>query len=455
MVTAAAALTGLAGELAGSLLLPDDPDFVTCRLPFLSRFEEVLPRAVVRCANAADVAAALTIARAHGLPVAVRSGGNSFADLSSTDGLLIDLGGMRDLRMDGDQVVAGPGVLIRDLRRGLAGGDRAVSCGWCPDVALGGALLGGGYGSLSRLYGLGCDHLVAAEVVLADGRTLWCDADHEPDLFWALRGAGGGLSGVVTSFVLATRPAVPATFVECRWPVRHAARVIGAWQRFAPEAPEEVNIEAGLIATHGEEPVVTVYGVSAAGIGFLDRFGPEPAQVEIRDLPGPAAALVSYPDVPDDIDVSGPPWGTRPALHLARSEFFDGELPDAAIESLVDYLVASPVVDQSRDLEFVPWGGAIARVEPEATAFVHRRARFILKHTAWAMRRASDEMRRDARRWVDGSWAIAHPWGSGLIYPNYPEPGRSPLDPAYHSTNLARLRSILARYDQDSTFVRF
>ncbi len=454
MAPAAPALTRLAGELTGSLLLPDDPDFVSCRLPFLSRFAEVLPRAVVRCADTADVAAALAFARAGGLPVALRSGGNSFADRSSTDGLLIDLGDMRDLRMDGDLVVAGPGVRIRDLRRRLAGGERAVSCGWCPDVALGGAVLGGGYGSLSRLYGLGSDHLVAAEVVLADGRTVRCDADREPDLFWALRGAGGGLAGAVTSLVLATRPAVPATFVECRWPVRHAARVIGAWQRFAPEAPETVNIEAGLVAADGEEPVVAVYGVSATGTAFLDRFGPDPDRVEIRDLPGPAAALVSYPDVPDDIDVSGPPWGTRPGLHLARSEFFDGELPDAAIRSLVDHLVAGPVTDQSRDLEFVPWGGAFARVAPEATAFVHRRARFILKHTAWTMRRATDAMRRDARRWVDGSWAVSHPWGSGLIYPNYPEPGRSPLDPAYHGTNLARLRRILTRYDPDGTFVR-
>lgn len=454
MVATAAALTCLAGELTGSLLLPEDPDFVTCRLPFLSRFDEVLPRAVVRCAKAADVAAALAFARAHGFPVAVRSGGNSFADLSSTNGLLIDLGGLRDLRMDGDQVIAGPGVRIRDLRRWLAGGSRAVSCGWCPDVALGGAVLGGGYGSMSRLHGLGCDHLAAAQVVLADGRTVWCDADREPDLFWALRGAGGGLAGVVTSLVLATRPAVPATFVECRWSVRHAAQVIGAWQRFAPQAPDEVNIEAGLVASHREEPVVAVYGVSAAGTAFLDRFGPDPDHVEIRDLPGPAAALVSYPDVPDDIDVSGPPWGTRPGLHLARSEFFDGELPDTAIESLVDCLAAGSVTDQSRDLEFIPWGGAVARVPPQATAFVHRRSRFILKHTAWAMRRARDELRQDAQRWVDRSWAISHPWGSGLIYPNYPEPGRSPLDPAYHGTNLARLRSILSHYDPDDTLTR-
>lgn len=452
MATATAALTRLAAELAGSLLLPDDPEFVTCRLPFLSRFRELLPRAVVRCANAADVATALAFARAHRLPVAIRSGGNSFADLSSTDGLLIDLGGLRDLRLDGDQVVAGPGVRIRDLRRFLAQGDRAVSCGWCPDVALGGAVLGGGYGSMSRLYGLGCDHLVAAEVVLAGGRTLWCDKDREPDLFWALRGAGGGLAGVVTSFVLATHPAVPATFFECRWPVRHAARIIDAWQRFAPQAPGEINVETGVRAGHGEEPVVAVYGVSAVGTAFLDRFGPEPDHAEIRDLPGPAAALVSYPDVPDDIDVSGPPWGTQPGLHLARSEFFDCQLPGTTIEALVAQLIAGPVTDQSRDLEFVPWGGAIARVAPQATAFVHRRARFILKHTAWAMRRAGGESRRDARRWADRSWALSHPWGSGLIYPNYPEPGRSPLHPAYHGTNLARLRGIVERYDPDGTF---
>ncbi len=258
---------------------------------------------VVRCATTADVATALTFAQAHRIPVAVRSGGNSFADRPTTDGLLVDVDGMRDLRMDGDLLVTGPGVRIRDLRRRLGPGDRAISCGWCPEVALGGAVLGGGYGSLSRLYGLGCDHLVAAEVVLADGRTLWSDAERDPDLFYT------------------------------------------------------------------------------------------------------------------------------------------------AVEALVDYLLAGPVVDQSRVLEFIPWGGAMTRVPPDATAFVHQRTRFILKHAAWIMRRASDESRRDARRWVDGSWSTSHPWGSGMIYPNSPEPDRAPLDPAYHGTNLARLRRVLARYD--------
>lgn len=455
MALAAAPLSHLAGELAGSLLVPEDPEFVTCRLPFLARLGEVLPRAVVRAATAADVRAGLAFGRAEGLNVAVRSGGHSFADRCSTDGLLLDLGALRDLRRDGDLVTAGPGLRMREFRRRLAEDGRTVSCGWCPDVGLGGAILGGGYGGLSRLYGLGSDHLVAAEVVLADGRTIWCDADREPDLFWALRGAGGGLLGVVTSFVLRTRPAVPATFFACRWPVRHAAEIIGSWLSWAPEAPDEINAGAGLIGPYdpAEEPYVTVFGLSVgAGTSFLDRFAPEPEHVDIRDLPAAAAAAVSYPESPDNLEVTGPPWGTSPGLRLSRSEFFDGSLTPGAVEALVDHVVTGRLAGQARELEFVPWGGAYGRVDPGATAFVHRGARFILKHTGYTIRRTTDAVRQDAQRWVDRSWAIAHPWGSGLIYPNYPEPGRSPLDPAYHGDNLDRVRRVVARFDPDATF---
>ncbi|BCJ69628.1 FAD-binding protein [Polymorphospora rubra] len=457
MALAAAPLTRLAAELTGSLLLPEDPEYVTCRLPFLARLDEVLPRAVVRAATAADVRAGLSFAREHGLNVAVRSGGHSFADRCSTDGLLLDLGGLRDLRTDGDLVTAGPGLRMRDLRRRLAQTGRTVSCGWCPDVALGGAVLGGGYGSLSRLYGLGSDHLVAAEVVLADGRTVWCDADREPDLFWALRGAGGGLLGVVTQFVLRTRPTVPATFFECRWPVRHAAEIIGTWLGWAPEAPDEINAGLGLIAPFdpAEAPYVVVFGLSVgAGTGFLDRFTPAPEHVDIRDLPAPAAAAVNYPDSPDDLDVTGPPWGISPGRRLTRSEFFAGSLPPGVVEALVDHMVTGRVAGQARELEFIPWGGAYGHVAPDATAFVHRRARFILRHTCHVFRRGTDAVRQDAQRWVNRSWEIAHPSGSGLIYPNYPEPGRSPLDPAYHGDNLDRIRRVVARYDPGGVFTR-
>jgi len=455
MAVAAAPLSRLTDELSGTLSTPEDPEYVDCRLPFLARLDERLPQVVVRAATAADVRAGLAFARAHRLDVAVRSGGHSFADRCSTDGLLLDLGGLRQLRRDGDLVTAGPGLRMRELRRRLATDRRTVSAGWCPDVGLGGAVLGGGYGSLSRLYGLGSDHLVAAEVVLADGRTVWCDADREPELFWALRGAGGGLLGVVTTFVLRARPTVPATFFECRWPVRHAADVIGTWLGWAPEAPDEINCECVLVGPHdtADEPYVALFGVSVgAGTGFLDRFAPDPGHVEIRELPAAAAAAVSYPESPDDLEVTGPPWGTSAGRRLVRSEFFDRSLPPEAVAALVEHLVAGRTAGQSRELEFIPWGGAYGRVAPHATAFVHRRARFILRHTGYAVRRTTDAVRRDTLRWVDRSRTIAHSWGSGLIYPNYPEPDRSPLDPAYHGTNLDRLRRIVTRYDPDAVF---
>ncbi|SCL14771.1 FAD/FMN-containing dehydrogenase [Micromonospora nigra] len=455
MVVAPAPLTRLADQLTGHLLTPSDPEYVSCRLPFLAVGDERLPQAVVRAAGTADISAALAFARTHGLDVALRSGGHSFADRSSTTGLLLDLGALRELRRDGDLVTAGPGLRMHELRRQLAVDDRTVSCGWCPDVGLGGAVLGGGYGSLSRLYGLGSDHLVAAEVVLADGRILWCDAEREPELFWTLRGAGGGLLGAVTSFVLRTRPAVPATFFECRWPVRHAADIIGTWLSWAPEAPDEINAEVGLIGPYdpAEEPWVAVFGVSVgAGTAFLDRFAPEPEQVAIRDLPASVAAAVSYPELPEDLEVTGPPWGTSPGRRLARSEFFDATLTPAVVAALIGHLTTGRVTGQARELEFIPWGGAYGRVAPQATAFVHRRARFILKHTGYTIRRSTPDVRQETQRWVDRSWAITHPLGSGRIYPNYPEPGRSPLDAAYHGGNVDRVRRAVARYDPDAVF---
>jgi hypothetical protein len=114
--------------------------------------------------------------------------------------------------------------------------------------------------------------------------------------------------------------------------------------------------------------------------------------------------------------------------------------------------VADRIPGTARELEFIAWGGALGRPAPDETAFAHRRARFILKHTGYTIRRTTDAVRQETQRWVDRSRALAHPWGSGLIYPNYPEPGRSPLDPAYHGPNLSRLRHVVSRYDPEGVF---
>jgi hypothetical protein len=451
-------LKGLASGLHGRLVMPGDPAYSSARLAFVRGLDEVLPEAVVRCGDPADVAEAITFARSRGLPFALRGGGHSFAGHSSTRGLLIDLGGLTSIAVGAGTVTIGPGVLVGGLARRLADHDRVVPCGWCPTVGVTGAVLGGGYGPLSRLYGLGADHLLAAEVVLADGRTVRVDADHEPDLFWALRGAGGGHFGAVTSMVLRTRPA-PALVSFCvRWPYRQATAVIEAWQRWAPDAADEINAEVALTVPDSldEEPSVTVFGVVVGDVseltGFIDRI--PGAETSLTPLTGRAAACHhTYAGEPAaEVPFDPPAPGERPGLRVTKSEFFDHPLPRDTIAGLVAGLVHARVEGQHRELEFVPWRGAIGRVSRAATAFVHRDARFLIRHGVLTGRRATDEHRLAASRWATSSWALAHPHGSGHVYPNYPDPDLTDWEHAYHGTNAGRLREVKRAHDPVGAF---
>jgi FAD/FMN-containing dehydrogenase len=457
-------LPELAGRLGGSLVLPDDPEFAALRKPVLGQLEEVLPQAVARCATAGDVAEALSFARARGLPFAVRSGGHSFADFCTTSGLLIDLGQLASVEVDGGVATVGPGVRVSVLADRLAEPGRMVPFGWCPTVAVGGSVLGGGYGMLSRRYGLGCDHLLAAQVVLAGGRAVWTDEDREPELFWALRGAGGGNFGVVTALVLRTHPAPRVTTFVHRWPWRAATDVIDAWQRWAPEAPAEVNAELVLATAlpPDTEPRVVLFGAVVGRAAdarplleaFIARADPGEELEELTELSVRAAPRRhTYAGVPQfPVVEPGPPANVRPRLRAMKSEFFTDPLPREAIEALVANFAADPLRGQYRELELVPWGGALRRVPPQATAFVHRDPRFLIGHHGIVAHRASDRERQETRDWVRRSWEAVHPWGSGAVYPNYPDRELAGWARAYYGANLPRLSRVKARYDPENVF---
>lgn len=464
-MTSVADLPDLAASLAGSVVLPEDPEFPNLRRMFHSRpGEEVVPQAVIRCAGLDDVVAGLGFARAQRLPFAVRSGGHSFADLCTTDGLLIDLGQMSSVEFDGATVTAGPGIRLGRLAEKLAEHRRMVQCGWNPLVAVAGAVLGGGYGAFCRRYGLGCDQLQAAQVVLADGRVVWADEQREPELFWALRGAGWGSFGVVTALVLRTLP-VPrvATFVH-HWPWREVTRVIDAWQRWAPEAPDEINAELVLQRTDpAEEPRVTLFGTvigSAAEARpalaeFLDRLGGDELE-ELTELsPRVAPCRHTYAGAPvmSTLPPALPP-DYRPYLRVVRSEFFAQPMPLEAIEALVSTFAADPPPGQYQELELIPWGGAIGRVPPESTAFVNRTPRFMIGHHGFLTGRAGAQEQAAVHGWVSRSWHAVHRWAAGAVYPNYPDLDLEPdaWAEAYHGANLPRLREVKARYDPEDVF---
>jgi FAD/FMN-containing dehydrogenase len=288
-------------EIAGEVVLPDDPVYEMARRPAIANFAAARPRAVVRCAGPGDVAAALRHARRQAIHATARSGGHCFAGRSSTDGIVLDVSPMRAVEVSGGVATVGAGARLGDLYDALDRHGVTIAAGCGPTVGIAGLTLGGGHGILGRRHGLTCDQLLAAEVVLADGRVVVCDERRDPDLFWALRGAGGGQFGVVTSLVLRTVPAPVVTTFAVTWPAAAAVAVVADWQEWAPDAPDGVHAAAQLAASEDvAQPLsVSVGGTVLAGEGttaalvreLVDRVGAEPESTSWTCLPYREAKL--------------------------------------------------------------------------------------------------------------------------------------------------------------------
>ena len=421
-------------------VVPGTPEYDELRRPEIPRFAATRPAAVAPCATPAEVAGAIAHARARGLPVAVRGGGHDFAGRSSTTGgVLIDVRPMAGIAVAGDRAVIGAGARLGDVYDALFAHGRTIPAGCGPTVGIAGLTLHGGLGILGRTYGLTCDSLRAATIVLADGRTLESDEQREPDLFWALR--GGGAPGVVTALTFATVPAPGSTAFRLGFPAGSGADVLEAWQRFAPAADDAVAASLVLSTSSdlGYPPAVTVFGAVIGEAGPLDDLA---GKLEVRPesddrWPG------SHRDTKLRLAGTDPHDGPVPAdgFTYLRSEYFRSTVPAAG---LVAALSAERRPGEFRELDFSPWGGAYNRVPAAATAFPHRDATFLLKHSATVPPEAAPSP------WLESSFAITHPYGTGGVYPNFPEPGLP--DTAYYGLNTDRLRAVHRAYDPDGHF---
>jgi FAD/FMN-containing dehydrogenase len=460
MASSGPAWDALQRGISGQVVLPRTAAFERARPPFIAGFGEVEPQAVVRCAAPEDVAQAIAFTRRHGLDIATRSGGHCVAGSSSTRGMVIDVTPMASVVVAGGVASVGPGARLGELYERLVAHGVTIPAGTCPSVGIGGLTLGGGHGILGRTYGLTLDHLLAAQVVLADGRVVDCDEHHHADLFWALRGAGAGNFGVVTSLTFRPRPAPRMTNFHLVWSPRHAAAVVAAWQRWAPDGPDQLAADLALTATGdlAAEPTVEVYGAvlgtqrDAATLldGLTALGGADPLSHDRRELS--YRDTVRYQAAPGAGGQDAAAGPSRLCRRFTKAEFFDQALPTEAIGALVDNLVKGRRPGQDRSVEFAPWGGAYNRRSPAATAFAHRHQRFLVEHLIIVDPGVADADLRAAHRWVRRSWSSVHPWGSGRVYPNFPDPDLDALGRAYYGDNHARLLDIKARYDPDGTF---
>ncbi|MFJ6572410.1 FAD-binding oxidoreductase [Streptomyces sp. NPDC091292] len=470
--TATARATGpadwkaLAQDLDGPLVRPGDRDWATARQLYNTRFDGLKPTAVAYVAHTDDIRSALAYARAHHIPVAIRNGGHSYAGWSSGDGrLIVDVSKLSRIRVSGNEAVVGAGSKLIDVYRALAAKGVTIPAGSCPTVGVSGLTLGGGHGVVSRAYGLTCDSLTQATLITADGTQLVTNEDRNSDLFWALRGAGNGNFGVVTELRFRTHPAPQGVTAYMSWPWSRAAAVLGAWQEWGPGQPDEIWSSAHFASAAGGTPTVSVACFSLGTYGELqnavdrlaDRIGASASSVSLkrRSYQQSMEVYAGCSTFGDDAQchMPGPTPGRAPRgalqreTYAARSDFFDRSLSPAGIQTLLSRIRS--VQGGTGSIALTALGGAINRVDPTATAFVHRRSRMLAQYLASWRPGTSGAA---ATTWLASAHNAMRPHASGAAYQNYTDPTLTNWRRAYYGDASQRLQNLKHQYDPTNFF---
>ncbi len=345
----------------------------------------------------------------------------------------------------------------------------ALPAGSCPTVGIAGLTLGGGVGVISRKFGLTCDNLLSAQVVTADGRILTCSASQQPDLFWALRGGGGGNFGIVTSFTFRVHPITTLTLFTLAWSWNNAASVIDGWQHWAPQAPDEIWSNCLLLATKTKSasPIVHVNGVYVGDTSPLDALL---QQLITKIGVTPTYRYVASPGILETMLYEAGCYNKSVAqCHLptqnsagqlqrdtsgVKSHYYANILPRQGINTLVNAInsrQASSILGEG-GIGMDSYGGAINRVAPNATAFVHRNALFSSQFSASWNANDSASVVSANRSWLNTTWQAMRPYADGDSYQNYVDPDLTNWQSAYYGANLSRLQHIKAIYDPSNLF---
>ena len=431
----------------GTIVLPTDPCYDEARRVWNGMHRKE-PDLIARCASASDVSAALRFGRAAGLPVTVRGGGHNVAGTAVADGaVMIDLSPMRQVIVESrDRVAyAQGGCLLGDLDRATTPHGLACPAGVVSHTGLAGLALGGGYGWLARKWGLTCDHLLAAEVVLATGSIV--STGQHPELLWALRG-GGGNFGVVTRFTLRLREVGPVHHRVGLYPLKDAAAALAWYRRFAAEQTTDMHV-VGALKVAGDHSWVPaglrgapVLMLTAVWLGAPEE-GPA-AMAPLFEAAPPAASahrVMSYAEL-QALGDHGEPHGNR---YFTKSRYL-AALPADSIDGLVAACADFRSPLSSIDFEYLR--GAICDVPDATSAFPGRDAPYICTASAQWLDPADD---RENISWARNTIARVADQPRSGAYVNYlqDEPvGR--VREVYGETRYLKLADIKRRYDPDN-----
>jgi FAD/FMN-containing dehydrogenase len=431
-------LTGFARGLTGSVFRPGNPKYEQLRRGYAAKFD-AHPLMVVHPANFQDIQATLTLISTHHLPLAIRCGGHGYAGYCTCDGgVVLDMSGFRTMNIAADKSSArlGGGMLCGAVEIETAKAGSATVLGQCPSVGVGGFLLGGGVGPLMSKYGLGCDNVLAAEMVLADGRQVKASAHENPDLYWAIRG-GGGNFGIVTEFQVALHPVSQVFAGDITLESADPRESLRAFRDFVPTAPDELTLIALMSAEPGHKPQLAI---QACYVG--DEAGGKKALAPLRHLPGVVHDTVQWrPYLTLEQMV---PANIPPSYDEHCAGFFK-ELDDRRIDILASAFSGArfPV-----ECFLIHLHGAVTRVPAGATAFPLRREGIACDIAAYWK---PPNGQQAAREWTEALNAKLS-WDADGTYVNTMDrEGESGVRRAY-GANYARLQHLKARYDPNNLF---
>lgn len=434
----------LTGTVCGPVITRDHPEYADARLVEASP-PDVRPRAIVRVRDTADVQSVVDLAREFDVALAVRGGGHSAAAHGTIDGgLVLDTSALTSLSIDVEARTArvGAGLTAGEYVRAVGAHGLATGFGDTAAVGISGITLGGGLGLLSRRYGMTIDALLAAEVVTADGRVHEVDADHDPDLFWALRGGGGNV-GVVTAMTLRLDDVHEMTGGLLVLPATPG--VLTGFLAAAEAAPRELTTIVTILpcppvpfvpADHHGQPVLFT---TLAYVGSAEAA--EEALAPFRALAEPLADLLRPAPYADLLG-----WEDIPRLPFASRTNFLEELDADSAEQVIRAVTSGP--GPTRLVQLRVLGGAVADVPDDATAYGFRDRR-IVSYLACLATDASGVP--DAVAWADHTLEMLDQ-GDPAAYINFV--GREPFRPqdAYRPASWERLRAVKATYDPDNLF---
>lgn len=432
--------------LTGRVVRPGDSDYAHASRGW-NHFFTHTPAAVVFAQNTDDVVNAMTWTRQQGVPLRVRSGGHALEGWSGVDdGVVIDVSGLKSVAIDAHARTATVGAGLKQLEAvtALGAAGFAAPTGTEGTVGLTGATLGGGFGLLTRLYGMASDNLLSAEAVLASGEVVVADEQNHPDLLWALRGAGNGNFGIVTSLTYRIHPLTQVVFAVATWTgPEDVEAVFELWQHSAPYVDNRLTSQLEI-----ERDKFTLHAVLASG-----------SEAEALHLLSPMLSVgnpevvvqdASWPDIYAGFQI---PIEDEPANWKFTSQFMTEQLPPEAIRTIASFVAKAP---PGCNYFTNALAGAVLSSEPSGgSAYAHRTALYYAEPGAgWGVRGgqpASAEETATYLGWVAEFTDAMQPYANGA-YVNVPNAGMPEWERDYWGANAERLREIKAAYDPANVF---